>query len=292
MPPKNKKLSGISELALKEDPDIQAIFRLFERYEAEIELALKNNLDTLEKEESWGFLHAMHLRAKEQMMACIILYSHGYYAPTEALCRTVIEATINLYYCSLGDTCSMILSYFKSHLETERKQNKNWAESIENSAYPEETKEEHRQRIKNKYDALNLYEQLITKAFSQINRDYASANNTWPSIFDRFKAIGKEVDYRTVYAALCSQAHNDAEDLLNDFVHSVTENERGYNAQAFENQNFALYMVLMALTFLIEGTAIYIAKYNLNVTEKFLNIMTDAQNETTRVMQRTPLFED
>ena len=221
MPPKNKTMSGVSETALNKDPDVQSIARLLERFEAEIESALENNIKNLEDEESWGFLHAMHLRAKEQAAACIILYSHGYYAPTEALCRTVIEATVNLYYCSLGDTCAMVLSYFKSHIETERKQNKNWALSVENSAYPEEAKDEHRQRIKNKYEALNQYERVVTEAFSQINRNYASASNTWPSIFDRFKAIGKEVDYRTVYAALCSQAHNDAEDLLNDFVHSV-----------------------------------------------------------------------
>lgn len=40
----------------------------------------------------------------------------------------------------------------------------------------------------------------------------------WPKIADRFKAVGNEVDHRVLYAAMCSQTHNDAEDLFNTIV--------------------------------------------------------------------------
>jgi hypothetical protein len=39
------------------------------------------------------------------------LFSHNYCSSAEALCRTALEATINLYYCSLGNTEERIVSY-------------------------------------------------------------------------------------------------------------------------------------------------------------------------------------
>lgn len=229
----------------------------------------------------------MNGRAMEQAAACLVLYSHGYYAPAEALCRTVVEASVNLYYCSLGDSCARVMSYFRSHIETERKQNKSWQSSVRDSSYPEGAKAIHEQRIRNKDEALATYEAVLTEAFAQIGLHYSQASKEWPSIFDRFKAINKEVDYRTVYAALCSQAHNDAEDLLNDFVHGVRQIEGAHDQQAFENKNFALYMVLTALAFLMEATVIYLAKFNLGVNEPFQKLLTDTWRLTETVTRRT-----
>jgi hypothetical protein len=210
MTPAEQAVHGISKDSMAQDADVRAAAVLFGRLKDEMEAALTSSHD-LEKEESWAFLDAMQRRATEQVMACMVLYSHGYYAPAEALCRTVIEAALNLYYCSQGDTCDMVLSYFKSYINTERKQNRNWAQSVDRAAYPETEKREHRQRIDDKEEVLAHYERVVAEAFSQINRSYEGASDTWPSIFDRYKAIGKDVSYRTVYAALCSQAHNDAE---------------------------------------------------------------------------------
>jgi len=41
---------------------------------------------------------------------------------------------------------------------------------------------------------------------------------TWPNVSERFREVGKEVSYRTEYAALCSQTHDAAEDLINQFI--------------------------------------------------------------------------
>lgn len=277
---------GVCATALTSDPDTQCAVDLYRQLQEELSSALENNISKLELEPSWALLHAMSGRAMEQQAACIALYSHGYYAPAEALCRTVIEASVNLYYCSLGDSCSLILTYFRSHIETERKQNKSWQASVNSSAYPMEAKRDHLLRITNKEDALNKYEHVLTEAFSQIGLSYSLAAKEWPSIFDRFKAINKEVGYRTVYAALCSQAHNDAEDLLNDFVHSVCQVEGAHKTQAAENKNFSLYMVLMGLAYLTEATVIYLAKYNLNVNEPFQKIIVDVWTAIERVTQR------
>ncbi|HEY5073735.1 MAG TPA: DUF5677 domain-containing protein, partial [Pyrinomonadaceae bacterium] len=225
-------------------------------------------------------------RAMEHQAACIGLYSHQYYAPAEALCRTVLEASINLYYSSLGDSCSILLSYFRSHIEMERRQNKSWLASVNASKYPEPAKAYHRQRIKGKEEALNWYEGVLTEAFSQIGISYASVEQEWPSVFDRFKAINKEVSYRTVYAALCSQAHNDAEDLLNEFVCGVSQVEGMHEMQACENRNFSLFMVLTSMAFLVEATVMYLAKFNLGANEPFQQLLTDIRRFTEQVTSR------
>ena len=212
--------------------------------------------------------------------------SNAYYAPAEALCRTVVEASLNLYYCSLGDSGSHLLTYFRSHLETERKQNKLWRASVDGSGYPELAKEAHRVRIDSKDNALNHYERVLTEAFSQVGLHYAAAGKEWSSVFDRFRKIEKEVDYRTVHAALCSQAHNDADDLQNDFVHGVMQIEGADRVQAAENKNFALYMVLTALEFLVEATLIYLARFELGANDRFQALLVDLATFTEQVTKR------
>jgi uncharacterized protein DUF5677 len=192
-------IAGVSLAALADDPDVRLLAELYDRLRSELSSALQRNLSKLEQEVSWALLHAMNGRAMEQQAACISLYSHGYFAPAEALCRTVVEASINLYYCSLGDSCSLILSYFRNHIETERKQNKSWQASVNGSSYPQAAKHDHRRRIQSKEEALSGYEQVLTEAFSQIGLTYATASKEWPSVFDRFKAINKEVAYRIAF---------------------------------------------------------------------------------------------
>jgi hypothetical protein len=280
-------LPGISQRALDKDPNVQVLARLFGRLIAEIDLSIQENMEILE-EDSWALLNAMQERAMEQVRACIVLYSHGYYAPAEALCRTAVEAALNLHYCGIGDTCDLILSYFKSYIYTERKQNDLWYSSVDKAKYPEDVMHVHREKIMQKNETLDLYEDVVTEAFQSINYSYANAKSTWPSIFERFEAIGKEVNYRTVYTALCSQAHNDPEDFLNNFVHSLKEDKVGQEMQEFENQNFTLYMVLIALSFLIDGTAIYLAKFNPDESKRFLNILDDLMTEVQYVIQKKP----
>lgn len=279
-------IAGISTASLASDPDVRQLAELFNRLQSELATTLQRNLDKLEKESSWALLHAMCGRAIEQQAACVALFSHSYFAPAEALCRTVVEASVNLYYCSLGDSTSHLLTYFRSYIETERKQNKQWQSSVNSSRYPESAKASHRVRIANKENALSRYEGVLTEAFLQIGLHYAAASKEWPSVFDRFKTIGKEVDYRTVYAALCSQAHNDAEDLLNDFVHGVMQVEGADRVQAAENKNFSLYMVLTALALLVEATLMYLAKFNLDANERFQALLIDIWSFTERVTQR------
>lgn len=279
-------LIGVSESAMTSDSDVVRLVALYDKLRAWIIRSVEPDLVQLQRDNAWGLLHAMSGRVIEQQAACISLYSHGYFAPAEALCRTVVEGAVNLYYCSLGDSCKLVLTYFRSYIETERKQSKQWLSSVNASTHEEEAKQSHRDRITGKEEALGAYERVLTEAFAQIGEHYAQAGKEWPSVFDRFRAIGKETAYRTVYAALCSQAHNDAEDLLNDFVHGVTQVPGAHEAQSKENKNFALYMVLTAFSLLAEAAAMYLAKFSLLKDETFKEIVTDTLSFTEEVTER------
>lgn len=105
-----------------------------------------HNLDSLERlqhDPAWGFLHTMYERAYEYTSAAVSLFAIGQIASAEALSCTAVETSINLYYASLGDSVSKVLSYFKYYVQTERKQNKTWLDSVEKGTIPEGAKQHH-----------------------------------------------------------------------------------------------------------------------------------------------------
>ncbi len=157
------------------------------------------------------------------------------------------------------------ISYFKKYIETERRQNINWKKSVESSGYTEEGKKIHYDRITKKEDALSIYENLLRESLSLAGVNYNDSDYKWPSIFDRFKEIGDEVGYRTVYVALCSQAHNDAEDILNIIMSRVIENAEEMADKIFiEQYNFSLYMNLMAIKYHVIASAMYLGKFDIS----------------------------
>ncbi len=72
-------------------------------------------------------LNTMYERAFGQAEGCMVLFSRGHYACAEALCRTVIESSTNLYYCAVGNTENKLASYFRQFLQDEREQNRKMA---------------------------------------------------------------------------------------------------------------------------------------------------------------------
>jgi hypothetical protein len=281
-------LEGLRQPSVASEPDVHTAVQLFKALDAEVAMLIQRNIGFLEQEPAWGLLDSMQKRAKSHTAACIVLISNSHFASAEALCRTAIESTVNLYYCSGGDSVETVLSYFKSYVVTERKQNQLWRTSILGSEWPGDAKAHHLELIKDKDEVLGAYERILGETFCQVGFSYAKASEVWPSIFDRFKAINKEIDYRTIYAALCSQAHNDPEDLLNSFACEVTQVAGAGKAQEIENEGFAKYMVLVALAFLIESTAVYLAKYLSDSNEKLLPLLTSAWTAVDQVTQRVP----
>lgn len=226
---------------------------------------LESNKEILEDFVYWPSLHDMYERSYEYCCGVLGSFLIGQFQSSEALCRTAIEGAVNLHYTSLGDSLSKQIAYFKNHLETERKQNANWKSSIINSSHPDETKKYHFEKIDQKNIALENYEEMLRSSLSLVQVSFDDINEKWPSIFDRFREINDEVGYRTIYAALCSQAHNDAEDALNKIYARVCAGVDGLNEAHFiEQYNFSLYMALIAMKYHIFASAMYIAKLEIS----------------------------
>lgn len=261
---KNRTLSDSMEL---NEPLHDGIYYL-EKINEIIERLCRNNEEILVDKVPWPTMHDMYKRNYEYCCGVFGVFLIGQFPSCEALCRTAIEGSVNLHYVSLGDSMTKQISYFKHHLATERKQNQLWKRSIENSSYPDDAKAHHLQKISDKDDALAHYEYGLKTSLSLCNVDFDAVESNWPSIFDRFKEIDDEVGYRTVYAALCSQAHNDAEDILNRIMTRITANVKGMEeAQWFEQYNFSLYLSLTALQYHAVASAMYIAKFEIDAKE-------------------------
>lgn len=281
-------IHGLSVEALLFDPDLKVAVDLFQALQREVKGATERHINELDEAHAWALLHSMYLRSSAHTEACLVLLSNEHFASAEALCRTIVESAVNLYYSSRGDSAANVLIYFKDYISTERDQNRKWRNSVATSKYPKASKDNHFDRIANKDLALNKYEHILTEAFGQIGIVYSKTSESWPPIFDRFKEIDKEVEYRTIYAALCSQAHNDPEDLLNEFVHGVLQTPGMEEAQDFENRNFARYMVLVALAFHIESTAIYLAKFFSETNDRILPLLKSAWDAIAKIASRVP----
>lgn len=261
-----KKRSISPDMELNE-PLYNAIYYL-EKANEFVEKSCEEHIDRLSEIVPWRSMHDMYQRSYEYCCGVLGCFLIGQFPSSEALCRTAIEGAINLHYVSLGDSMGKQIAYFKTHIENERKQNTNWKYSVEQSGYLNDTKNHHLECIREKDAALDQYEIMLRESLFLAGVDYDAVDIKWPSIFDRFREVDKEVGYRTVYAALCSQAHNDAEDVLNKILSRVIANVEGLEeAQWVEQYNFSLYLLLTAFDYHILASAMYLGKFGINSNE-------------------------
>lgn len=250
---------------------------LIELIDDEVNALAELHIDRLQNEVAWSILHDMYKKCHEFTGGTLATFLTGHIGSAEALCRTAIESAVNLLYASCGDDVGNTIAYFRSYIATERQQNKAWLKSVENSNFPTEGKEDHIARIKSKEECLNMYEEALKSSLSLVSIDYENHQGVWPSTFDRFLKIGKEVDYRTVYAALCSQSHNDPEDILNNLMSRIIELEGYEESLLIETYIFSLNMVLTSICYYVEASAMYLAKYHVNVSEKLIPLLLRAR---------------
>lgn len=232
----------------------------------EVNLLAEAHIEQLQNEAVWSILHDMYKKCYEFTGGALATFLIAHIDSAEALCRTAIESAVNLHYVSYGDEVGNVIAYFRNYIVTERGQNKAWLKSIENSSYSSEAKDHHRVLIEDKERSLDFYENSLRKSLSIIDINYDNYPGSWPSTFDRFAKIGKEVDYRTIYAALCSQAHNDPEDILNNLMSRIIEFDGYAESVEIEQYVFSLGMVLTSIVFYVEASIMYLAKYDVPVT--------------------------
>jgi hypothetical protein len=275
------------------NPPLENCILLLEQSNELVYQLVNENIEKISSRPYWGPMFDMYEKNYEYCSGAVSLFLLAQLTPSEALCRTSIEGSINLEFVSIGDSMGNQISYFKHYIDAERKQNKNWKESVRNSDQSNEDKEYHYQKIAAKDAALLQYENALRESLKLADVDFDNSNLKWPNIFERFRSLNKEVEYRTLYMALCSQAHNDAEDVLNKIMARVTANIDGMEkAQEVEQYLYSLFYILSTVRYHIYSSAMFIAKFEIDVKsllvlyDKVMEELTDiAENLEDMVRQ-------
>jgi hypothetical protein len=271
------------------NPYVESAIEIIQLTDEEVARLIDLHHDSSKHQPAFEVLHDMYQKCQEFTSGALSAFLISHIGSAEALCRTAIESAVNLHYVSLGDDLANILAYFKNYLTTERKQNRQWLKSVEESNNSSDDKQYHIRLIVEKDNTLDHYEDALRSSLSIIHVDYNMYNDSWPSIFDRFVKIGKEIDYRTIYVALCSQAHNDPEDVLNSLMSRIIPVEGYADSVEIERYNFSLNMVIASISFYIEATAMFLAKYDISVTDTILPLWSRAMelvNENISVSEQ------
>ena len=208
-----------------------------------------------------GIILKLLQRCSEVMASVLVLLCTRQPQSAEALSRTIMESALTTLYIVSQDSSARVIQYFEAYVRQERQQNKSWKKTIAESRAP--WVGEHRRRINDKDKYLDGYERLIESLAAHVNTTYPPKRG-WPVLYDICRYLGKAVEYRTVYAAMCSQSHHDAEDILNDLVVGVirSDTEIQENVRR-EKNNFSLHLVLLASGYFLEAVQAVASKYGL-----------------------------
>lgn len=245
-------------------------------------------LDRLADVPEWSVVHDMYLKCYENTSGALTSLVTANLSSAEALCRVAIESSINLSYIAQKDTINRVFGYIKNYIEKEKKENRQWRDSLRDIPNtPEKT--ETMQLIMDKDMVLDKYAEILRGSFRLIGVDYDVIGSDWPkSVYDRFLAVGKEVEYRTVYAALCTQVHNDAEDILNNLVSRVVLIEGIEEAIKSEQYVFAVGMTLTSIYYFIESAMHYGECYNMPTAKQLIPLFQAGQADATLVFKEIP----
>ena len=111
--------------------------------------------------------------------------------------------------------------------------------------------------------------ELFIAHFSDVIGVKYPSEKSYPNFIGICTALDKAIDYRTVYMAMCSQAHHDAEDILNDLIVGTSPNESNLSSQLEkETNNFSIFLVLHAVRYYLECLGKIGARYQFSSVEQ------------------------
>ncbi len=190
-------------------------------------------------------------RLYEVVSSALILAAHGRLQQAEILSRTVMESALSVCYITQADTDDRLVRFFAAYIKQERDQNQKWAKLL--PSLSADARADHEARIAAKNEAMEHLTVFVEAFAKEIGVTYPN-DKGYPNAFDICAAVDKAVDYRTVYAAMCSQAHHDAEDILNELIVGVSANASTLSAQLVrETHNFSIFLMLHGIRYYLEA---------------------------------------
>lgn len=227
---------------------------------------LRSKAEELQSSEemTWGILLNMLDRIFEYAEAAIVAFVSGSGSSSEVISRTAVDLSVNLQYILIRDRDTRLSTYFHSYVQKEQKEIRQWINAT--SLLSEEAKKIHHKAALEKQSAMNILANLIGQTGLPIINDAK-----WPSVFDRFKDIGYEDSYRTVYAALSSQIHSDAEDTLNYLFGKASGDEALFSKMALETINFSRFLMYFAVVFYMRAAFAYARTFELVQAQEIIS---------------------
>lgn len=232
-------------------------------------------LDGLDSDPTNGLLIKLVDRSYETAAGALALISIGHLREAEILSRSVFESSVTTAFIVNKAPSQRFAQFFRSYVRTERDQNLKWSREVNGA--PLKAQADHLKRINQKNEALDGYEQFIALYVAHCGID-PKKTDTWPSLIDRLTELGRRIDYRTVYAAMCSQSHHDAEDVLNHFfANSLTGAEDYAERMDREADTFSIFMVLFGLQWFVEAVLAVCSHL------KFATVLAEGANSLKRI---------
>ncbi|WP_281559511.1 DUF5677 domain-containing protein [Thalassomonas sp. RHCl1] len=161
-------------------------------------------------------------------------------APVETLFRISLEHCINLLYILSDEDNARARSYLKAAIT-----------GMESKAA-----KGNRRAVKDNdlFDQLGMKKRLdFVEYLKKENPNlFTDKELNWPNAFDRFKAVGCEKIYRTMYATASDSIHTMSEDVINAImVHNSPPEIRGSMADSVESYklSFSVYLGLFSLKY-------------------------------------------
>jgi hypothetical protein len=233
-------------------------------------------LDRLDSDPSNGLRVKLVDRAYETAAGSLALIAIGHLREAEILSRSVYESAVTTAYIAKESQPLRLAQFFRSYVSEERKQNRKWEKDVESASL--DIRQDHIQRIRQKDEAMDTYKQFIDHYIDNKGIDTDMVMK-WPGLIDRFTALGWRIEYRTVYSAMCSQAHHDAEDVLNHCIaNSIAGTDEVAKRMEREADTFSVFMVLHGLQKFVEA----ILAVSLHL--KFPTVVAEGINSHKRIM--------
>ncbi len=284
----------LSVSALQPDlPVIGLMAHGMESFEDALGRACCDNLLTVE-EPTWGMVRAMILRGFAHADAGFVCLAAGAVATAEVVSRVVVESALNVLYILQQDRVGRLYDYLASYVAQERSELAKWKALL--GAMPGEEAVVHRKEIDRKEPAVSLQES-ITQQFAR-DAGITRTAQPWPKVAERFRAVGEEVDHRVLYAAMCSQTHNDAEDLFNTFALGVLAHHHPGQVshdfktrQMAENAYFARFLMYRSVEYLFRCVGRYGESYGVRAISEIGSGCSHRMRELTADLYRIELVE-
>jgi hypothetical protein len=172
----------------------------------------------------WGVLVVMLSRIHAHVEAALVAFITGSSESAAVVSRTIIEMSISLLYILRNDQeKDSYVRYCADYLKEEGERLRRWEKAA--TRLDATTRARHMSSIVGGKTALDKMRTALESGFLEIRAPSMASVKPWPNAFDRFDALGLDVKYRTLYAALSSDVHGDAGVIVTYFTVAAAGDE-------------------------------------------------------------------